>query len=117
MKVKNYYYIFGVQQDVGVDEIKKVYWKFVCKYYLDVFYDLDGENKFKEIGEVYEMLKMLVRCQVYDWWVFFSMGRWMENWLVISLFICWSGVLWFKLWFWWIDLEQIEENENVLIRV
>lgn len=49
MSKRDYYEVFGVLKDVKKEEIKKVYWKFVKKYYLDVNGGNDFEEKFKEV--------------------------------------------------------------------
>lgn len=53
----DYYEVLGVVKNVSDDEIKKVYCKFVMKYYFDCNLDSkDVEEYFKEVKEVYEML-------------------------------------------------------------
>lgn len=60
---KDYYLILGLIKSVSVEEIKKVYWKLVCKYYLDMkFGDCKVEVCFKEVNEVYEVLLDLEKC-------------------------------------------------------
>ena len=115
MKTKNYYHILGVKQDVGSDEIKKAYRKLARQYHPDVSRDPDGENKFKEIGEAYETLRTPATRLAYDRRSFSGACRRTEDWPAasISINICWSGVPWLKFWFWWIEPEQVQdENEN-----
>lgn len=66
MEFKDYYKIFGVLLEVDDKEIKVVYCKLVCKYYLDVNVDVDVENKFKEVVEVYKVFKDVEKCVEYD---------------------------------------------------
>lgn len=50
----DYYEVFGVECGVELSEIKKVYCKFVFKYYLDKnLDDVEVEEFFKEVVEVY----------------------------------------------------------------
>lgn len=56
MDFMDYYKVLGVMKIVLVDEIKKVYCKFVKQYYLDKNKgDKDVEEKFKVINEVNEV--------------------------------------------------------------
>lgn len=63
MEFKDYYVVMGVEFMVFLKEIKIVYCRLVCKYYLDVSLEVDVESKFKEVVEVYEVLKDI------EWWV------------------------------------------------
>lgn len=112
MKAKNYYHILGVNQDVDVDEIKKAYRKLARKYHPDVSHDPDGENKFKEIGEAYETLKTPARRLAYDRRAFPRPGRRTNDWPLVGLDICWSGIPWFRYWFWWINPDRVEEKKE-----
>lgn len=64
----DFYDVFGVGKGVFVDEIKKVYCKKVKEYYLDCNVDNVEvvEVKFKEVNEVYEILKDVEKKVVYD---------------------------------------------------
>lgn len=55
----DYYEVLGLVKGVLDDEIKKVYCKFFKKYYLDINKEVDVEEKFKEVFEVYEVLSDL----------------------------------------------------------
>jgi len=57
MQYKDYYKIMGLSRDAGQDEIKRAYRKLARKYHPDVSKDPEGEAKFKELGEAYEVLK------------------------------------------------------------
>lgn len=46
-KCKNYYEVFGVIKDVGDEDLKKVYRKFVLKFYLDKNYVFGVIDVFK----------------------------------------------------------------------
>ena len=52
--MKNYYEILGVAEDASQDEIKKSYRKLSKQYHPDV--NPDGEEKFKDIAEAYDIL-------------------------------------------------------------
>lgn len=63
---KDYYKILGVLEIVMDDEIKKVYWKFVLKWYLDKNKSLGVEDKFKEIFEVYDVFSDKGKREIFD---------------------------------------------------
>jgi curved DNA-binding protein CbpA len=52
--MKNYYEILGVSEDSSQDEIKKAYRKLSKQYHPDV--NPEGEEKFKDIAEAYDIL-------------------------------------------------------------
>lgn len=57
MLKRDYYEVLGVDKNVIVVEIKKVYRKKVIQFYFDKnFDDKELEEKFKEVVEVYEVL-------------------------------------------------------------
>ena len=66
MKYKDYYQIMGLNRDATQDEIKRVHRKLARKYHPDVSKDPDGEAKFKEVGEAYEVLKDPEKRAAYD---------------------------------------------------
>lgn len=67
MDYKDYYKILGVSKSAGQDEIKKAYRKLAVKYHPDKNKgDKKAEERFKEIGEAYEVLKDTDKRQKYD---------------------------------------------------
>jgi curved DNA-binding protein len=66
MEYKDYYKIMGVQHNAAQDEIKRAYHKLARKYHPDVSKEPDAEEKFKELGEAYEVLKDPQKRQAYD---------------------------------------------------
>ena len=54
---RDYYEVLGVSKDAGADDIKKAYRKMAMKYHPDRNPgDKEAEEKFKEVGEAYEVL-------------------------------------------------------------
>ncbi len=66
MEFKDYYEIMGVKRDATQDEIKRAYRKLARKYHPDVSKDPDAEQRFKELGEAYEVLKDPEKRAAYD---------------------------------------------------
>ncbi len=66
MKYKNYYEILGVSRDSDLAGIKKAYRKLAKKFHPDVSKHKDAEQRFKEIGEAYEVLKNSDKRKAYD---------------------------------------------------
>ena len=64
---KDYYEVLGISKGATADEIKKAYRKLARKYHPDAnLNNPSAEEKFKEIGEAYEVLKDPQKRQRYD---------------------------------------------------
>lgn len=66
MQYQDYYEVLGVSSDADADAIKKAYRKLARKYHPDVSSDQDAEEKFKALGEAYEVLKDPEKRAAYD---------------------------------------------------
>ena len=66
MDFKDYYAILGVDEKADAAAIKSAYRKLARKYHPDVSKEADAENKFKELGEAYEVLKDPDKRAEYD---------------------------------------------------
>ena len=64
---RDYYEVLGVQKSASAEEIKKAYRKMAMKYHPDRNPgDKEAEEKFKEVGEAYEVLSDDQKRQRYD---------------------------------------------------
>ncbi|MGC8201428.1 DnaJ C-terminal domain-containing protein [Aliiroseovarius sp. PTFE2010] len=69
MEFKDYYKTLQVERDASQDEIKRAYRKLVRKYHPDVNTGPDAgdaEQKFKDVGEAYEVLQDPEKRAAYD---------------------------------------------------
>lgn len=63
---KSYYDILGVSKTASADEVKRAYRKLAAKYHPDRNKESNAEEKFKEVGEAYEVLSDQQKRQMYD---------------------------------------------------
>lgn len=66
MEYKDYYKIMGVARDASQDDIKRAYRKLARKYHPDVSKESDAEQRFKELGEAYAVLRDPEKRAAYD---------------------------------------------------
>src|SRR5471032_322234 len=64
---RDYYHVLGVERAATPDEIKKAYRKLAVKFHPDKNPgDKSAEDKFKELGEAYEVLSNVDKRAAYD---------------------------------------------------
>jgi curved DNA-binding protein len=66
MEFRDYYEVIGVARDATQDEIKRTYRKLARKYHPDVSDSSNAEERFKELGEAYAVLKDPEKRAAYD---------------------------------------------------
>jgi curved DNA-binding protein len=66
MEFKDYYKILGVSEQATDKEIKSAYRKMARKYHPDISKEAHAEDRFKEVGEAYEVLKDDEKRAEYD---------------------------------------------------
>src|SRR5262245_51939363 len=66
MEFKDYYAALGVTKNASQEEIQRAYRKLAREYHPDVNKTPDAEEKFKDIGEAYEVLKDPDKRAKYD---------------------------------------------------
>src|SRR5271163_2921619 len=62
----DYYEVLGVSHDADQDAIRSAYRKLARKYHPDLNSDEDAEERFKELGEAYEVLSDPEKRERYD---------------------------------------------------
>lgn len=63
---KDYYKILGISKDANEEEIKKAYRRGALKFHPDKNQASNAEEKFKEIGEAYDVLADQKKRDIYD---------------------------------------------------
>lgn len=66
MQYKDYYRIMGVDRTASSEDIKRAYRKLARKYHPDVSKESGAEERFKELGEAYEVLRDEEKRAAYD---------------------------------------------------
>jgi curved DNA-binding protein len=66
MEYKDYYKIMGLERNATGEDIKRAYRKLARKYHPDVSKEPNAEEKFKALGEAYEVLKDPKKREAYD---------------------------------------------------
>ncbi len=66
MEFKDYYTTLGIERDATQDEVKRAYRKLARKFHPDINKEADAENRFKEVGEAYEVLQDTEKRAAYD---------------------------------------------------
>jgi curved DNA-binding protein len=66
VEYKDYYQVMGVGRDASADDIKRAYRRLARKFHPDVSKEPNAEERFKEIGEAYEVLRDPDKRAAYD---------------------------------------------------
>ena len=66
MKYKDYYEVLGIERNAGPADVKRAYKKLARKYHPDVSKEPDAEERFKEVGEAYDVLRDRDKRATYD---------------------------------------------------
>jgi curved DNA-binding protein len=76
MSYKDYYTLLGVARTAAPEEIQRAYKKLARKYHPDISKEADAEERFKELGEAYGVLKDEKKRALFD--------RHGESWKAVS---------------------------------
>jgi curved DNA-binding protein len=63
---KDYYSVLGISRSASADEVQQAYRKLARKLHPDVSKEKDAEQRFKELGQAYEVLKDEQKRKLYD---------------------------------------------------
>jgi curved DNA-binding protein len=66
MSYKDYYQVMGLNRDASAKDVKMAYRRLARKYHPDLSKEPNAEEKFKELGEAYEVLKDPEKRKIYD---------------------------------------------------
>ncbi len=66
MKYKDYYQVLGVARDANIADIKRAYKRLARKFHPDVSKEPDAEERFKQVGEAYDVLRDKEKRATYD---------------------------------------------------
>jgi len=66
MRYKDYYATMGLERSASTEDIKRAYRRLARKYHPDVSKEKGAEERFKELGEAYEVLRDPEKRAAYD---------------------------------------------------
>lgn len=66
MEFKDYYTTLDIDRDATQEEVKRAYRKLARKFHPDINKDADAEQRFKEVGEAYEVLQDTEKRAAYN---------------------------------------------------